>query len=318
MQKATWGKKRRLTPGLSMLATFLIASRGSSVQEVQSRPDALSGFLLQWDHVGCRETEKENCFFRENELDQALTVYMQHSCGQMLPVTVLLLELSRGWCLSMKERAVLSVGAPDTFTPGPVCHLLSILRGHTGTLLFPAKAMFTWDVETAVCKEWGSTGGMPGGALDCEEQLKGLWLPSPLSLQHCCSGFPEALPASPFSPCTETRSQLPDAQTAGCCAAQGDKSLSRMSAQGTPKKKLGSRSKMCRAKDNLLRSLWWRRCQCIGAHPAVTVQALGARRRHQQIKQHPMSLPLSAEFLFSCSQRRKKGGNSVFSSQPYS
>lgn len=56
-------------------------------------------------------------------------------------------------------------------------------------------------------------------AQDCEEQLKGLWLLSPLSLQHCWSGFPGALPASPISPCTETRYQLPDVQRAGCCAA---------------------------------------------------------------------------------------------------
>lgn len=60
-------------------------------------------------------------------------------------------------------------------------------------------------------------------ALDCEEQLKWLWLLSPLSLQHCCSGFPEVLPASPISPCTETRSPAPTCPNSRmlCCSRRG-------------------------------------------------------------------------------------------------
>lgn len=41
-------------------------------------------------------------------------------------------------------------GSAASLTSSPECQQLSIIGGHRGTLLFPAKAMITWDLETGV------------------------------------------------------------------------------------------------------------------------------------------------------------------------
>lgn len=114
-------------------------------------------------------------------------------------------------------------------------------------------------------------------------------LAQPLSLQHCWSGFPEALPAFPISPCTDKVPAPRCPSSRLLCCSRREIYLENIFSKNS-KEETGQLQQIYGSKDNLLRSLWWRRCQCIGAHPAATVQALGARRSHQLIKQHPMSV----------------------------
>lgn len=101
-------------------------------------------------------------------------------------------------------------GSAASLAPSPQCQQLNIVRGHREELCSSSQSNDHLGLGNRCLKWMGKhRGRCLEAAQDCEELLKWLWLLSPLSLQHCWSGFPEAIPASPISPCTGTRSPAP-------------------------------------------------------------------------------------------------------------